>query len=399
MNIFLLTNYYPVPENPMNDVFVTKRLEKIYRHNINFNAFGIVHDENVLLKVLRTLLNKPKTGSLEGVNFIETSGVRYNYIHIPFGLFQALSTRINPLRLTTVYAEYLFQIVEIKNYDLIHAHCIYPEGYVACLTKNKYNLPCVLTAHGSDIHTLPYAQPKLKSAILKTLESADKVIFVSNALLRKSMELGYSGENAIVIPNGVDLSLFSIMDKNRIRKHNGIYEDDMHYVGFVGNLVQVKRVDKLPEIFLKIKREIPNVKFLIIGDGSLRDSIREKFIANGLDVVFTGRVKPEMVSSWMNCMDCLVLPSRNEGWGNVVLEAQACGVPVVGSNAGGIPEAVGEGGLIVEEGDDFEERFAEAVCTVLRNPPSPEKLRKRAQEYDWEKTVQKEVEVYQSLLR
>ena len=83
----------------------------------------------------------------------------------------------------------------------------------------------------------------------------------------------------------------------------------------------------------------------------------------------------------------------------VVLEAQACGVPVVGSNAGGIPEAVGEGGLIVEEGDEFEERFAEAVCTVLRNPPSPEKLRKRAQEYDWEKTVQKEVEVYQSLLR
>ncbi|MFY9405673.1 MAG: glycosyltransferase, partial [Candidatus Methanoculleus thermohydrogenotrophicum] len=77
----------------------------------------------------------------------------------------------------------------------------------------------------------------------------------------------------------------------------------------------------------------------------------------------------------------------------------ACGVPVVGSDAGGIPEAVGEGGLIVEEGDEFEERFAEAVCTVLHNPPSPEKLRKRAQEYDWEKTVQKEVEVYRGLLR
>lgn len=399
VNMLLLTNLHPVPTNLISGIFITRRLEKINQYGIDFDAFGFVWDENALLKLARIVLNRPNVGSLEGINLIETAGVRYNYIHTPLGLLQLSSTRINPSRLATIYAERLFQVINPENYDFIHAHGTYPVGYVACLTKNKYNIPYVLTAHGSDIHTLPYTQPKLKTAILETLESADKVIFVSDALRRKAMELGYNSENAVVIPNGVDVSSFSILDKGDIRKCNGVYEPGMQYVGFVGNLIPIKRVDKLPEIFLNIKKKVPNVKFLIVGDGSLRDSIQEKFVANDLDVVFTGVVKPDVVPSWMNCMDCLVLPSRNEGWPCVVLEAQACGVPVVGSNAGGIPEAVGEGGLIVEEGDDFEERFAEAVCTVLRNPLSPEKLRERAQEYDWENTVRKEVEVYWSLLR
>lgn len=398
MKMLLLTNDYPMPTNPMSDVFITKRLKEISQYDIDFDAFGIVCDESALLRLGRRILNKPKVDSLEGINFIETAGVRYNYIHIPIGLLQILSTRVNPSRLAMIYAERLCQVVNPENYDFIHAHSTYPVGYVACLTKHKYNIPYVLTAHGSDIHTLPCTQPKLKPAILETLESADKVIFVSNALRRKAMELGYDGENAVVISNGVDVSSFSILDKDDIRKRNGVYEPDMHYVGFVGNLIPVKRVDKLPEIFLNIREKVSNVKFLIVGDGGLRDSIQEIFTATDLDVVFAGRVKPEMVPFWMNCMDCLVLPSRNEGWGNVVLEAQACGVPVVGSNAGGIPEAVGEGGLIVEEGADFEERFAGAVCTVLRNPPNAEKLRERAQRYGWGNIVRKEVEVYWSLL-
>ncbi len=150
---------------------------------------------------------------------------------------------------------------------------------------------------------------------------------------------------------------------------------------------------------MNIRKRIPNVKFILVGDGNLRDTIQEEFITNNLDVTFTGRVYPELVPSWLNCMDCLILPSRNEGWPCVVLEAQACGVSVVGSDAGGIPESAGEGGLIVEEGDHFEERFAEAVCTILHNPLNPEQLRKRTLGYGWDKIVQKEIEIYQSLLR
>ena len=399
MHMLLLTNYYPVPPSHIGGIFVTKRLENLKQHSIDFDVFALVHDKNTLLKLLLKLLNKSKVDPLEGVNFIESNGVKYSYIHAPIGVLRVLSARNNPLRLAAVHMKSLFGIIDSKRYELVHAHCIYPEGYIACLIKNKYDLPCVLTAHGFDIHTLPYTQPELKPIILETLQSADKVIFVSNALLKKAMELGYSGENAVVIPNGVSISSFSILDKTEARRSNGIYEPDMHYVGFVGNLFEVKRVDKFPEIFLNIKNKIPNVKFIIVGGGNLRDTIQEEFVTNNLDVIFTGRVYPELVPSWLNCMDCLVLPSRNEGWPCVVLEAQACGVPVVGSNAGGIAESVGEGGLIVEEGDHFEDRFAEAVCNILRNPLNSKQLRKRTLEYDWEKIVQKEIEIYQSLLR
>lgn len=397
MNVLLLTNYFPTPLNPMGGIFITRRLERLKKYGIDYDAFGAVYDESSLLGVARTVLKKPKKEGFDDLQYIEMGNVRYNYIHVPIGLPQAAFIRLSPFSEPAMRAKYLFRSTDSKKYDLIHAHCIYPEGSIAFLAKSRYGIPCVLSAHGSDIHTLPHIRPKLKPLILQALESADRVIFVSNALLRKSMELGYDGENAVVIPNGVDTSLFSIMDKSEARRETGLSEAPTYCIGFVGNLVKVKGADRLPEIFLNIKNEISDARFLVVGDGNLRQSIQKKCSENGLEVLFTGIVNPDQVPLWMNSMNCLIIPSRNEGWGSVALEAQACGVPVVGSNVGGIPEAVGKGGKIVEEGEDFEERFAEAVCDILRNPPKPEKLRKRVSEYDWENIVRREVDVYRSL--
>lgn len=398
MKILLLTNYYPDQVNPTNEIFITKRLEKMKQYGIDFDAFGMVSNDTKLKKILRIIFGEKRNNPLENVDFIE-NGVRYNYIHVKMGLLRYLSNIVNPIKNTMIEAKYLFKLIDLTKYDIIHAHCVYPEGYIAYLAKKKYKIPCVLTAHGSEIHTLPYTRPKLKVRIVTSLESADKVIFVSNALLQKSLEFGYSGNNAVVIPNGVDPKKFIIVDKTKMRKENGIYTKNSFYVGFVGNLIEVKRADKFIKIFLNISKNIPNVKFILIGDGSLRDTIQKESITNNLDVFFTGIIKPDLVPQWMNCMDCLILPSRNEGWGCVVLESQACGVPVVGSNAGGIPEAVGDGGLIVEQGNHFEERFSEAVCNILNNPPDPQKLRERALKYDWGEIVKQEIEVYQSLLQ
>jgi len=105
------------------------------------------------------------------------------------------------------------------------------------------------------------------------------------------------------------------------------------------------------------------------------------------------------VPYYMNAMDVMILPSRNEGFGAVIIEAQACGVPVVGSSNGGIPEAIGDGGIVIEEGEDFEKRFAEAVVEMLKNPIEREYLRERALGFSWENIVKREVAVYEEVLK
>ncbi|HAA85220.1 MAG TPA: glycosyltransferase family 4 protein, partial [Kosmotogaceae bacterium] len=151
------------------------------------------------------------------------------------------------------------------------------------------------------------------------------------------------------------------------------------------------------EIFSRVQSR-DNAGFVIVGDGPLKEIIEQQCASEKLEVLFAGRVSPDEVPKYMNALDVLVLPSRSEGFGCVAVEAQACGVPVVGSDRGGVPEAIGDGGIVVADGESFEDRFAEAVAEILHNPLDPYKLRARAVEFDWSVTVRKEIEVYRDVL-
>ena len=109
-------------------------------------------------------------------------------------------------------------------------------------------------------------------------------------------------------------------------------------------------------------------------------------------------VSQEKVAEYMNAMDVMILPSRNEGFGIVVNEAQACGTCVVGSSNGGIPEAIGLEEYVVKDGDDFEERIADKVVEILRNGYDPERLINKVANFTWENIVKKEVEVYREVI-
>ena len=184
-----------------------------------------------------------------------------------------------------------------------------------------------------------------------------------------------------------------------MRRQLGIYTEGYKYVGFVGNLIEIKRADKLVEIFDLIRKGYPKVKFIVVGDGHLRGKMEKQAKQKGLDVLFTGRLDQSEVAKYMNAMDVMILPSRNEGFGAVVIEAQACGTCVVGSSNGGIPEAIGFEEYVVEEGPDFQERFAKKVADVLRNGYDRQKIVQRAQKYTWEYIVKMEKQVYEAVLQ
>ncbi|MFN6992162.1 MAG: glycosyltransferase, partial [Fervidobacterium sp.] len=150
------------------------------------------------------------------------------------------------------------------------------------------------------------------------------------------------------------------------------------------------------EIFSKIASKVPNTKFIIVGDGPLRNEVEK---VKGIDMTITGFISQQEVAKYMNAMDVMILPSRNEGWPCVALEAQACGTCVIGSNNGGIPEAVGFSEYVIEDGVDFEKRIAERVVEVLKSGYDKEKLIDRAKNYTWENTVSREIELFEELAK
>jgi len=141
-----------------------------------------------------------------------------------------------------------------------------------------------------------------------------------------------------------------------------------------------------------------DARFLIVGDGPLRENIQQECSKYNLPVEFIGRVPQHDVFKYMHSMDVLILPSRKEGFGCVAIEAQACGVPVVGSDQGGIPEAIGDGGFVVPEGPEFDDRFAAEVVKSLDSNFESESLRKRASSFDWKNIIEQEMRVYEEVI-
>jgi len=396
VKILVITNLFPYPENETSGIFITNRLKVLKEFDIEFKTYGIIGKDTFILKIVKYIFRKQEAGIREAS--IVSKGIEYNYANFKRTLMDSIYKKAFRKDLLLTYSRRLSEKISNltinESFDIIHAHGMFdpPAGLVAKLLSEKLEIPYVVTCHGSDINL---AMPNNKELYNNVLEQAGKVIFVSNALLNNAKLLGYSGKNAVVIPNGIDLEIFKPLDKEKIKRELGLSKK---VVGFVGNLKKIKRADKLAEIFEYILSK-KDVEFLVVGDGELRENVEKECQKRNLNVKFVGRVSQDKVPYYMNAMDVMILPSRNEGFPTVVNEAQACGIPVVGSSNGGIPEAIGDGGIVVEEGENFEKRFAEAVINLLANPIDSNYIREKALEYSWENVVKKEVEVYEEVLK
>jgi glycosyltransferase involved in cell wall biosynthesis len=394
MKVLFLTNLFPFYQNPVAGAFITNRLKTLPSFDIEFDIYSITYKDTFGVKLLKKILSKINVDVND--SFYEVNGIKYKYATSSRNVLDIFNSKIlkksNQIKDSREVAEDLFYKIKDNKFDIIHAHGMYDPsaGLVAKLLSQKLGVPYIVTCHGSDINLL---MPLAKELYIDVLENAAKVIFVSNALLNKAKSFEYPGKNSVVIPNGIEPDDFKPLDKEKIKEELGLSKK---VVGFVGNLIPVKRADKFPELFSYIS-SIYDTEFLVVGDGELRKGIENECKKRKLQIKFVGRVPNEDVPYYMNAMDVMILPSRNEGFGAVVIEAQGCGVSVVGSSNGGIPEAIGGGGIVVEEGKDFEKRFAQSIVKLLKNPIDESYLRKRANEFAWKNIVGKEIEVYRSV--
>ena len=286
---------------------------------------------------------------------------------------------------------------DIEECDMLSCHWGYPHGRIAYWINKEFKKPYIVTYHGSDVHTMPFENEHIKTKILQIMENAKQNIFVSKKLMDTARELGYTGDNCTASRNGVNTKNFYIIsdeEKNSIRER---YHIKGKNIGFVGAVNKIKRADKFAEIFESIKHLDPSNEytFTVVGDGPLKSQVEKECNEKGLKAVFTGNQDVDMVRNLMNTVDVMILPSRREGFGCVITEANACGVPVVGSDAGGISEAIGIKENIVADGDEFEIRIAKRVVEVANSENDKESLSKYTLEnFSWDKIAEDEASFY-----
>ena len=242
----------------------------------------------------------------------------------------------------------LEDLIKKEDIDIIHGHYLFPAGAAAIEVGNKHNIKTYVTAHGSDMFELYKSKPFMRPTIKKVLKNADGIFAVSKALRQEIIATGVSGiaEKTKLSWNSVDITKFSLKDDDSFKKEFGLF--DKPIVLFVGNLIKRKNVGALLEA-KKIAKS--DYYLVIVGDGPLSKKLRKKVEDENIpDVIFTGS-RTDVENIIPNC-DFLVLPSFSESFGLVLIEALACGKPVIGSDVGGISEIINDDvGLLVNPND------------------------------------------------
>lgn len=269
----------------------------------------------------------------------------------------------------------------VRRYDVVHAHYALPSGWVALWHRRLKGIPSVITVHGSDVVALPDLHPWAVPQLTRVLQAADHVIAVSE-FLRDQVVQRYqvSPERVSVQSMGIDCRVFrpDRPGAHEIRQRFG----EQPLITYAGYLVPVKGLEHLIEAFARLRERLGAGHLVLIGDApdpAYKEVLVARVEAAGLErhVTWTGALPPERLADYMAASDVFVLPSIREGLGLVALEAMACGVPVVGSRVGGIPEIVedGETGILVEPGNAS--ALAGAMRRALMDPDVRARCRQR----------------------
>lgn len=282
-------------------------------------------------------------------------------------------------------------ISEGKIFDAIDAHYFYPDGVAAVLLGRALGKPVVITARGSDVNVLSrYTLPR--QMMLRAARQCAAVVTVCSALKRRLIELGADGTKITVLRNGVDLEEFYPEDRIAARSSFAIS-------GFallsVGRLVEMKGHD----LVIAALTKLPSAMLLIAGSGPAAGKLRALAREQGVSerVHFLGDIPQERLRTLYSAADILVLASSMEGWPNVLLEAMACGTPVIASAVGGIPEVItaSVAGILLSERTP--DAISYAAETLRRNPPCRAAVRRYAESFSWDVTTRGQVTLFSSL--
>jgi glycosyltransferase involved in cell wall biosynthesis len=276
--------------------------------------------------------------------------------------------------------------------DVIDAHYVYPDGVAAAWLGRRLGLPVVVTARGTDINLLPrYAIPR--RLIRGVIRDTAALITVSGALKQALIELGAPPDKVTVLRNGVETTLFRPpINRAAARTALGLTGPTLISVGL---LIERKGHDRVIEAM----QSLPGFTLLIAGEGPERPRLTAMIDRLGLAdrVRLLGSCPHAALPEIYGAADALVLASSREGWANVLLEAMACGTPVIASNIWGNPEVVQTraAGLITEH--NSAEAIAAAVRRLFADLPDRAATRAYAERFSWDDTTAGQLRLFREL--
>ena len=300
-------------------------------------------------------------------------------------------------------ASKLVDVVRFEQLDVLHVHYAIPHASAAFMAKQilasyGIHIPVVTTLHGTDI-TLVGKDPTYKPVVTFSINQSDGVTTVSDDLRKDTYNHFDITKDIKVIPNFIDFSRFSLQAKDHFKK--AIAPNNERILIHTSNFRKVKRTSDVIRIFEKVQAVIPS-KLLMVGDGPERayDEQLCRSLNIGENVRFLG--KQDAVEEILSVSDLFLMPSESESFGLAALEAMACKVPAITTNAGGLPELNVDGfcGYMSNVGDVV--AMAANAISILKDDETLRQFKEnaftRAQDFDLKKILPFYVDFYREVI-
>lgn len=267
------------------------------------------------------------------------------------------------------------------NCDFIDAHYYYPDGIAAAIAARLLRKPLSITARGTDINLIANF-PLPRRLILWAAGVADLNLAVCEALRQRMLEIGIRADSTHTLRNGVDLQLFTPLPRQALRDK---WQAHGKVLVSVGHLIERKG----HHLVIAAMPQLPDYQLFIVGGGEWEKKLKAQAQQLGVAerVRFIGEVGQQQLPEFYSLADALVLASDREGWANVLLEAMACGTPVVASRIWGTPEVVQapEAGVLCDQRDG--PGFAAAITRLFAQYPDRQQTRAYAEKFSWDETT------------
>lgn len=394
-NILVFSSLFPNQASPGNGLFIRERMFRVAKH-VNLIVVSPIpwFPGQKLLQIFKKNY-RPQPDKIEIQQGIT--------VHFPrFLAFPGILRNLDAFMIYHCSLPLVKKLQQEYNIEIIDSHFTYPDGLAATWLARKLGLKSTITLRGTEIpHSKP---PERRKQLLQAWNQADKLFSVSDSLRQHAIALGADAAKFTVIGNGIDTEKFKPTVKAEAKKMLNI-DPVTKVLITVGGLVERKGFHRVIACLPELLKQHPKLLYLIVGGANAEGNYQPQIcaLAEKLSVTehirFLGSLKPEELSLPLSAADAFVLSSSNEGWANVILEAMACGTPVIASDVGGNAEVINsdELGYIVPFGDH--QKLLQAIQQAFEKNWNIVTLTQYAQDNHWNNRISMILSEYENLLK